>query len=106
MEFTKEMHLACLKRDIKQVKETGLLCEVAILGGNRCKEAIEINGTKMSFDEMLKNKPLPYKYCTRDPFCICSYLFHPLRGKDGSLLHRKSKPILYRVFANLIKIIS
>lgn len=102
MKYTKEMHLDNLKRDINQVKAGGLLCEVTILGGNRCKQAIEINGTRMSFDEMIKNKPLPYKYCSRDPICICCYLFHPLRDENGKPLHRNKISVFKKLLNKII----
>lgn len=85
-EYTKQMHLANLQRDIEQAKKLGLKLNVFIIGNKCCAECDKINETKMPFENVLANPILPYIKCSRNPFCICCYGFEPLRDENNILI--------------------
>lgn len=87
--YTLEMHLSDLKRDIEQAKNSGLKMNAVILGSKCCSGCDEIDGLKFPFEQILRNPVLPYHKCLRQPFCICCYGFHPLRDENHRLIKTK-----------------
>lgn len=86
--YTLEIHLANLKRDIDQAKNTGLKLHAFIIGGNCCSACDELHGLRFPFEQILKNPILPYHKCLRQPFCICCYGFEGIRDKNGRLIKK------------------
>lgn len=86
MPISKEQHLAFIKRDINQAKRVHLLMNVILITNGCCEECDKMNGTSMLLEEAIKNKPLPYYKCIREPSCICSYSFMPIRDEKGRLI--------------------
>ena len=74
---------------IEQGKGTGLKLTVEILGGNRCWQAMELNGKTFPFEDILLKSILPYKSCKRIGGCNCSYALIPQRGEDGKLINQQ-----------------
>ncbi len=89
MPISKKQHLAFIKRGINQAEETGLLMDVILITKGCCEQCDKINETRMSLQEVIKSKPLPYYKCIRKPSCICCYGFEPVRDKKGNLIRVK-----------------
>jgi hypothetical protein len=87
--YTVEMHLANLKRDIEQAKNSGLKLNATIIGSKCCSECDKIDGSKFPFEQILQKPILPYHKCLRKPFCICCYGFEPLRDENQKLIETK-----------------
>ncbi len=87
--YTKSEHIKDLNRSIKQAKKIGLKMDVSIIGNYCCSECDKIDKTTFPFENLLQNSVLPHINCTRKPFCICCYGFHPLRDERGRLIQKK-----------------
>ena len=77
-----------IKRDIDQAKHSRLKLQVEILGGNRCRQAEQLNGKIYTLESIVKRSILPYAECERIGGCNCTYLFQPMRDAEGKLLKK------------------
>ncbi len=83
--FTKELRDFYLKQSIENALKTNLKLTAVIIGTKCCAECDKIIEKRIPLEELVKSPFLPYKKCTRKPFCICCYGFDPDRDENGDL---------------------
>lgn len=89
MPISKEQHLAFIKRDINQAKSAHLLMNAILITNGCCEECNKINGKIIPLQQAIKDKPLPYYKCSREPSCICCYGFISVKDENGRLIKVK-----------------
>lgn len=91
LEGKKSNHTYKLLNDfdvLQQIKDSnayGLEMEFAVLFGD-CNECNNIEKTRYSITEAMKNDFIPYDSCTRTRGCVCNFTLVPKTDKEGSLI--------------------
>ena len=86
--FTKKHRDDLLNAHIQRMNDMPYRINVSIIASGCCEDCEKRNGEVFSFNELLKDLPLPQKCCTRYNFCICRYGAKGIRDSNGRLISK------------------